>query len=186
MNPYGWSKQEFDLWALSRNENPPSWVGLKFFNVYGPNEFHKGRMASVIYHAFLQIKNSGSMRLFKSHLEEIADGEQKRDFIYVKDVLKTICWLMENKLMDGIYNLGTGNARSFRALTEATFTAMNLECKIDYIDTPEDIRPNYQYFTEANMLKLRNQGFDLPFTSLEKGVEDYVKKYLLPNKNFAQ
>jgi ADP-L-glycero-D-manno-heptose 6-epimerase len=185
MNPYGWSKQEFDLWVLSRNEKPPSWVGLKFFNVYGPNEFHKGRMASVVYHAFLQIKNSKTMRLFKSHLDEIADGEQKRDFIYIKDIIKTIQWIMENRLMDGIYNLGTGHARSFRALTEATFSAMDLDCNIEYVDTPKDIRANYQYFTEANMEKLRTQGFDLNFTSLEKGVEEYIKEYLLPDKNYS-
>lgn len=186
MNPYGWSKQEFDLWVMSRSKHPPGWVGLKFFNVYGPNESHKRRMASVIYHAFTQITQSGKMALFRSHIEEVANGEQTRDFIYVKDVIHTIKWLMDNKIMNGIYNLGTGRARSFRALTEATFEALNKKVSIQYIDTPEEIRDNYQYFTQADMEKLRNQGFNYEFTSLEKGVEDYIANYLKQNKKYHE
>jgi ADP-L-glycero-D-manno-heptose 6-epimerase len=184
MNPYGWSKQEFDLWVLSRSEQPPSWVGLKFFNVYGPNESHKGRMASVIYHAYMQIKQKGYMTLFKSHRDEIADGEQTRDFVYVKDVIYTITWLMSNKVANGIYNLGSGKARSFRALTEASFEAMGKSCDIKYIDTPIDIRDNYQYYTQASMEKLSNQGLNLDFTSLEKGVRDYIINYLLQDNMY--
>lgn len=182
MNPYGWSKQEFDLWVMSRTHQPPRWIGLKFFNVYGPNEIHKGRMASVIFHAFTQIKHGGSMTLFRSHKAEVADGEQTRDFIYVKDIIYAIKWFMANKSADGVYNLGTGKARSFRALTEAVFEALKKTINIRYINTPEEIRENYQYFTQANMEKLINQGFDLDFTSLEKGVEDYVQNYLMHNK----
>jgi ADP-L-glycero-D-manno-heptose 6-epimerase len=184
MNPYGWSKQEFDLWVLSRSEQPPSWIGLKFFNVYGPNESHKGRMASVIYHAYMQITQKGYMTLFKSHRDEIADGEQTRDFIYVKDVIYTITWLMRNKVSNGIYNLGSGKARSFRALTEASFEAMGKSCDIKYIDTPIDIRDNYQYYTQASMEKLSNQGLNLVFTSLEKGVGDYIINYLLQDNMY--
>jgi ADP-L-glycero-D-manno-heptose 6-epimerase len=178
LNPYGWSKQQFDLWALKQTEEPPSWAGFKFFNVYGPNEYHKGRMASVIFHAFHQIQESGKMKLFRSHNPEFKDGEQKRDFIYIKDVLKVLEWFYENETENAIYNLGTGQARTFLDLTRSTFDAMDKEPEIEFIDTPKDIRENYQYFTEAEMEKLRNQAYDQNFTSLEEGINDYVRNYL--------
>ena len=178
LNPYGDSKNEFDIWALNQSEKPFFWAGLKFFNVYGPNEYHKGRMASVIFHAYHQIKKTGGMKLFKSHHPDFKDGEQSRDFVYVKDLLEVCVFLMEHRKNSGIYNLGSGQARTFNDLVRATFRAMGQKENISYIDTPEDIRATYQYFTEANMEKLRKIGYDLPFTSLENGVEDYVKNYL--------
>jgi ADP-L-glycero-D-manno-heptose 6-epimerase len=180
LNPYGWSKQLFDLWALNQGHQPPRWYGLKFFNVYGPNEGHKGRMASVIFHAFKQISEQGSMKLFRSHHPDYPDGGQSRDFIYVKDVLEVMYWLYESReVKSGLYNVGTGQARTFEDLTLATFNAMGVDSLINYIDTPEDIRDNYQYFTEANMDKIRKQGYNKAFTPLEVGVEDYVKNYLM-------
>lgn len=185
LNPYGWSKQSIDLWAINQGHQPPRWYGLKFFNVYGPNEYHKGRMASVVFHAFNQIKDSGSMNLFKSHIQEYGDGEQSRDFIYIKDVLKIIWWFINNEeVEDGLYNVGTGTARSFYDLTKATFAAMNKEVKINFIDTPIDIRDNYQYYTEAEMSKLQNAGYNDPFYSLEEGIKDYVQNYLLPERKY--
>jgi ADP-L-glycero-D-manno-heptose 6-epimerase len=178
LNPYGQSKQDFDVWALQQNQRPPFWAGLKFFNVYGPNEYHKARMASVVFHAFHQIKNSGKVKLFKSHKPEFQDGEQLRDFIYVKDICKVILFLMNKKTKSGIYNLGTGKARSFNDLVNSIFKTLQLPSKIEYIETPIDIRDKYQYFTEANMQKLIAQGYDKPFTSIEDGVKDYVKNYL--------
>ncbi|MBI3512068.1 MAG: ADP-glyceromanno-heptose 6-epimerase [Bacteroidetes bacterium] len=178
LNPYGESKNEFDKWVLGQSKTPPNWYGLKFFNVYGPNEYHKGRMASVILHAFNQISSSGEMKLFRSHKPEFKDGEQLRDFIYVKDVVEVILFLYRNHPASGIYNLGTGKARSFLDLAHATFKAMNKEEKNSFIDTPADIRNKYQYFTEANMHKLRDAGYKNDFTSLEEGVGDYVKNYL--------
>jgi len=180
LNPYGISKNEFDKWVLHQTgqNHPPFWAGLKFFNVYGPNEYHKGRMASVIFHAFNQIKNTGVVRLFKSHRPDFKDGKQLRDFIYVKDVIKVCYWLMENQPASGIYNLGTGKARSFEDLANATYGGMNLQPQIQFIDMPEDIREKYQYFTEANMQKLKGVGYTEEFYSLEKGVNDYVTKYL--------
>lgn len=178
LNAYGRSKNEFDKWALQQVRQPFFWAGLKFFNVYGPNEYHKGRMASVVFHACRQIKETGKMKLFRSHHPEFEDGEQSRDFIYVEDVVDVILYMMEHRPASGIYNLGTGEARTFRDLVEATFDAMDLEPKIEFIDTPEDIRDKYQYFTEANMEKLRSVGYDRPFTSLEDGVESYVRNYL--------
>ena len=178
LNPYGQSKQDFDVWALKQEKQPFFWAGLKFFNVYGPNEYHKGRMASVIFHAFNQIKKTGGMKLFRSHNLEFKDGEQMRDFVYVKDVVNVCYWLMHHRKNSGIYNLGSGKARTFLDLTKATFTAMNVEENISFIDTPEDIRDKYQYFTEANMAKLQSIGYDKPFTTLEDGVEDYVGNYL--------
>jgi ADP-L-glycero-D-manno-heptose 6-epimerase len=153
--------------------------GLKFFNVYGPNEYHKGRMASVIWHAYQQIKSNGSLKLFKSHRDDYQDGEQMRDFIYVKDLIDVCVFLMEHRKNSGIYNLGTGKARSFNDLGKATFMALGLEPKINYIDTPVDIRDKYQYYTEATMEKLRGIGYDKDFTSLEEGVKDYVQNYLV-------
>jgi len=182
LNPYGESKNDFDKWALEQKSTPPFWAGLKFFNVYGPNEYHKARMASVIFHAFHQIKNNGFVNLFQSHKEGYEDGMQLRDFVYVKDVIKVILFLMKNKPESGLYNLGTGKARSFLDLVRNTFKAMNIKEKISFIDTPIDIRDKYQYFTEAKIEKLRTIGYSKEFYSLEDGVEDYVRNYLLSEK----
>jgi len=179
LNPYGQSKQDFDVWALAQSEKPFFWIGLKFFNVYGPNEYHKGRMASVILHAYRQIKETGAMKLFRSHNPDYTDGGQMRDFVYIKDVVNVCYWLMHHRKNSGIYNLGSGTARTFLDLTKATFKAMGVKENISFIDTPADIRDKYQYFTEANMSKLRSIGYEMPFYSLEEGVEEYVKGYLL-------
>ena len=191
LNPYGVSKNEFDKWAIAQTEQPPLWTGLKFFNVYGPNEGHKARMASVIFHAFNQIKSTGVVKLFKSHRTEFKDGEQLRDFIYVKDLVAVIEWMMQamlsnewNTSKNGLYNLGTGKARSFYDLAANTFIAQGLIPNIEFIDMPLDIRDKYQYFTEANMNKLRSAGYDKPFSTLEEGVADYVNNYLLPSKSY--
>jgi len=182
LNPYGDSKNDFDKWVLKQDITPPFWAGLKFFNVYGPNEFHKSRMASVIFHAFNQISKTGGMKLFASHNPDYKNGEQLRDFVYVKDVVSVCLYLMNTKPKRGLYNLGTGKARTFLDLAKATFKAMGKEENISFIPTPEDIRDKYQYFTEADMTKLINSGYNKPFLSLEDGVEDYVKNYLIPNK----
>lgn len=182
LNPYGDSKNDFDNWALLQEKKPHFWAGLKFFNVYGPNEFHKGRMASVIFHSCNQIKASGKMQLFRSHNPKFTDGGQMRDFVYVKDLCDVMMFLMLTRKDSGIYNMGTGKARTFLDLTKATFSAMGVAEDIGFIDTPVDIRDKYQYFTEANMSKLRSIGYSKPFTSLEEGVNDYVKNYLIPNK----
>ena len=182
LNPYGDSKQQFDLWALKEAEAgraPYFWAGLKFFNVYGPGEYHKGRMASVVFHAFNQVRETGGMKLFRSHREGYADGEQLRDFIYVRDVVDVCQWLMHHRKDSGLYNLGSGKARSFLDLTRATFDAINAPYNIGFIDTPADIRDTYQYFTEADLNKLRSIGYDREMTSLEAGVTEYVKEYLL-------
>jgi len=181
LNPYGWSKQWFDMWVLEQTATPPFWAGLKFFNVYGPNEYHKGRMASVIFHAFHQIQATGSMKLFRSHNPNYTDGGQMRDFVYVKDLISVCLFLREGKATSGIYNLGSGTARPFLDLATNTFIALGKEPNISFIDTPLDIRDKYQYFTEANMAKLIAQGYDKPFYSLEEGVKDYVQNYLLKN-----
>lgn len=181
LNPYGWSKLEFDLWALEQKEKPFFWAGLKFFNVYGPNEYHKGRMASVVWHAFNQIKSTEKMKLFRSHNPKYKDGGQLRDFIYVKDVAEVCMFLMQHRKNSGIYNLGTGTARTFLDLTRATFKAMKKKEDISFIDTPADIRDKYQYFTEADMTKLRKIGYKKPFVVLEDGVADYVGNYLSQN-----
>jgi ADP-L-glycero-D-manno-heptose 6-epimerase len=185
LNPYAVSKNEFDKWIISENKSPlrgvgglPFWAGLKFFNVYGPNEYHKGRMASVIFHSFNQIKSTGKVKLFKSHRPDFKDGEQLRDFIYVKDVASVCHWLMENPVASGLYNLGTGKARTFQDLVKATFAGMGRVPVIEYIDMPEDIRDKYQYFTEADMTKLQTAGYTKAFYSLEDGINDYVKNYL--------
>jgi ADP-L-glycero-D-manno-heptose 6-epimerase len=178
LNPYGVSKNEFDKWALQQEEQPPFWAGLKFFNVYGPNEYHKGRMASVIFHSFNQIKKDGFVKLFRSHRPDFKDGQQLRDFVYVKDVVKVCFWLMEQRPGSGLYNLGTGKARSFEDLVKATFAGLDLPNRIEYIDMPEDIRDKYQYFTEAKMSKLREAGYKNAFYTLEEGVIDYVRNYL--------
>lgn len=177
LNPYGLSKHLFDLYALEQKEIPPFWCGLKFFNVYGPREFNKGRMASVVLHAYRQIKQTGKVKLFKSHREGFKDGEQLRDFIYVDDVVATCLYFFDNynSSLNGIYNLGTGKARSYNHLAKAIFSALNLRPNIEYIPTPEDIRDKYQYFTEAKMDKLRSAGFDKNFIELEEGVKKYVQ-----------
>lgn len=193
LNPYGESKNEFDKWALQQTQQPPCWYGLKFFNVYGPNEYHKGRMASVIFHSFNQIQKDGQVKLFKSHRPDFEDGKQLRDFIYVKDVLKVCYWLMQNcpgdniktrPVENGIYNLGTGKARTFEDLVKSTFAALDLPPNIVYIDMPFDIRDKYQYFTEANMNKLKSAGYHETFYSLEKGIDDYVRTYLSGKKYY--
>lgn len=184
LNPYGDSKNDFDVWALKQDKQPPFWAGLKFFNVYGPNEYHKGRMASVIFHAFNQISEKGGMKLFRSHNPNYTDGGQLRDFVYVKDVVEVCMFLMEKQPKSGIYNLGSGIARTFLDLAKNTFKAMGKEEVIEFVDTPIDIRDKYQYFTEANMQKLIDAGFDKGFHSLEEGVSDYVKEYLMKNTTY--
>ena len=184
LNPYGISKNEFDKWVLTQTSTPPYWCGLKFFNVFGPNEYHKGRMASVVFHAFNQIRDTGSVKLFRSHNPEFKDGEQLRDFIYVKDVIDVMYFLMNHQQNSGIYNLGTGEARTFIDLVNATFFAMNKESNIEYIPTPVDIRDKYQYFTEATMDKLKSIGYEKPFTSLEQGIMEYVQWYLADSLNY--
>lgn len=181
LNPYGVSKNEFDKWALAQEETPFFWAGLKFFNVYGPNEYHKSRMASVIMHAFNQIKQTGGMKLFRSHNPGYKDGEQQRDFVYVKDVVEVCYFLMHHRKNSAIYNLGSGKARTFLDLVKATFSALELPDNISFIDTPADIRDKYQYFTEADMDKLKSIGYDQPFHELEDGVKDYVTQYLQGN-----
>ena len=182
LNPYGISKNEFDKWVLHQDCHPPFWAGLKFFNVYGPNEYHKARMASVIFHSYNQIKKNGTVKLFRSHKEGYEDGEQLRDFVYVKDVIAVCYWLMEQQPASAIYNLGTGQARSFNDLVKSTFAGLDMQPSIEYIDMPADIRDKYQYFTEANMDKLRKAGYKDEFYSLEKGVDDYVRNYLAKNE----
>ena len=163
---------------MHQEDHPPFWAGLKFFNVYGPNEYHKGRMASVIFHSFNQIKKNGFVKLFKSHRPDFKDGQQLRDFVYVKDVIKVCLWLMQEQPASAIYNLGTGIARSFDDLVKATFKGLDLQPRIEYIDMPEDLRATYQYFTEAKMQKLRSAGYTDAFYTLEDGVADYVREYL--------
>ncbi len=179
LNPYGQSKQDFDIWALAQKAKPPSWYGLKFFNVFGPNEYHKGRMASVIFHTFNKIQSTGKMQLFRSHREDYEDGMQSRDFIYIQDVVEICHWLIDNKVTSGIYNVGTGKARTFLDLATSVFNALELEPNIEFIDTPEDIRDKYQYYTQANMNKLISAGYPNNFHSLEDGIERYVKDYLV-------
>lgn len=184
LNPYGVSKNEFDKWVLQQREKPVFWAGLKFFNVYGPNEFHKGRMASVIFHAYRQIQETGKVKLFRSHHPDFEDGMQLRDFVYVKDVADVMYFLMTCREQPGIYNLGTGRARAFLDLARGTFKALHLDPNIEFIDTPEDIRDKYQYFTEANIDKLLSAGFRGEFYSLEDGIEEYVQGFLVKNRYF--
>ena len=182
LNPYGDSKNDFDKWALKQENKPYFWAGLKFFNVYGPNEYHKGRMASVIFHTYRQIRETGAMKLFQSHRPDFKDGEQMRDFVYVKDVVNVLYFLMHHRKVSGIYNLGSGRARTFLDLATETFKALDQPVNISFVPTPEDIRDKYQYFTEASMGKLRLIGYSLNFHSLEDGIADYVKNYLVPNR----
>lgn len=193
LNPYGISKNEFDKWVIKQTTSPqpspngegakapPFWAGLKFFNVYGPNEYHKARMASVVFHAYQQIKNTGSLNLFKSHHPDFKDGEQMRDFVYVKDVVNVLYFFLHHRKDAGIYNLGSGKARTFKDLAAATFQAMAIAPQINFIDTPADIRDKYQYFTEAKMQKLKAIGYEIPFHTIEQGVADYVNNYLAKN-----
>ncbi|MDI1233063.1 MAG: ADP-glyceromanno-heptose 6-epimerase [bacterium] len=182
LNPYGQSKQDFDVWALKQERKPYFWVGLKFFNVYGPNEYHKNRMASVIFHAFNQITKNGELKLFRSHHPDYADGGQMRDFVYVKDVMNVLYFWLHHRKDNGIYNLGSGTARTFNDLGKAVFASLDLQPAIEYIDTPADIRDKYQYFTEADMSKLKSVGYAIPFHTLEEGTADYVKNYLMEAK----
>lgn len=180
LNEYGWSKHRFDLFALEQDVCPPNWYGLKFFNVYGPNEYHKGRMASVVFHAFHQIRESGALKLFRSHRPEFADGMQMRDFIYLADLLKIFDFLYVQRPESGIYNVGTGQARNFLDLGRAVFSALKMEARIDFIDIPPDIRQTYQYHTQADISKLLKAGYEKPLFLLEEGIEDYVENYLIP------
>lgn len=182
LNEYARSKNDFDAWALQQDDKPPHWWGLKFFNVYGPNEYHKGRMASVIFHCYQQIQKTGEMKLFRSHRADFADGEQKRDFIYVKDVMDICLFFMQRRPESGLYNVGTGNARTFHDLVAATFKSAKKAKVISFIDTPVDIRDTYQYFTEASIKKLRSAGYSQPFHALEDGIRDYVSRYLLNDR----
>lgn len=178
LNPYGESKHDFDIWALAQSSKPDFFTGLKFFNVYGPNEYHKGRMASVIFHATQQIRATSKMRLFRSHRPDYKDGDQRRDFIYVNDLLDICMFMMKERPANGIYNVGTGQARSFLDLTNQIFRSLKLKPNIEFIDIPEDIRDTYQYFTEAEMGKLIGEGYSKPFTSIDSGVDDYITKFL--------
>lgn len=184
LNPYGESKNEFDKWALKQAQKPVFWAGFKFFNVYGPNENHKGRMASVIWHAYKQISETGKMKLFRSHNPLYEDGKQLRDFIYVKDVVDVLYYFMNQRPNSGIYNLGTGQARSFLDLAMAIFRSMDRKPEVEFIDTPVDIRNKYQYFTEAKMEKLHEAGFAEPFYTLEEGIEEYVQEFLISGRSF--
>ncbi len=190
LNPYGVSKNEFDIWVLQQKNTPPAYAGLKFFNVYGPNEYHKRRMASVIFHAYNQIQETGFVKLFKSHKSEFKDGEQLRDFIYVKDVIKICFWFQECWQKDpatfiaGIYNVGTGEARTFIDLVKATFAGMELPINIHFIDMPNDIQNTYQYYTQAEMQKIKDAGYREDFYSLEEGIAEYVTQFLQHNKYF--
>lgn len=189
LNPYGFSKHMVDKAIIQKNEKPSQWVGLKFFNVYGPNEYHKGGQKSVVAHAFKQIQETGKMKLFKSHHPDYEDGMQLRDFVYVDDIAKNIIWFIKNPQVSGIFNQGTGKARSFKDLTIATFKAMNLPENIEYIDMPENLQKQYQYFTEANMNNFNHvykehEGKEYTPTSLEEGVTDYVQNYLLKSDSY--
>jgi len=194
LNAYGYSKQFFDQWVLKQVENgadtPPAWAGFKFFNVYGPNEYHKERMASVAFHTFNQFNATGTMKLFKSDREEIEDGMQLRDFVYVKDAAAVVAHFLDSALKDkpapnGIYNVGTGEARSFKDLATNVMTSMDKKPDITFIDMPDDLKGKYQYFTQADMDKLREAGYKTPFSSLEDGVKDYVQNYLMQEDHYC-
>ena len=185
LNHYAVSKNEFDKWAVRQELKPKFWVGLKFFNVYGPNEYHKGPMASVIYHAWQQITQQGKVKLFQSHRSDISDGEQKRDFVYIKDVLGVLLFFFRNtSVPPGIYNVGSGEARTFLDLATNTFMALDKKPAVVFVPTPENIREKYQYFTRANLTRLFSIGYHRPFYTLEEGIADYVKNYLVEGKYF--
>lgn len=181
LNGYGYSKQLFDLWVEKQSLAPRQHVGFKFFNVYGPNEYYKGSMASVIFHSFNKILETGQMGIFKSYKEGYEDGKQLRDFVYVKDLCKVVHFMIEHPKVCGLFNLGTGTARSFYDLAAATFDAMGVERNITFVEMPESLRPKYQYFTESKMDKLREAGYKDDFYSLEEGAKDYVQNYLMQN-----
>jgi ADP-L-glycero-D-manno-heptose 6-epimerase len=184
LNPYGHSKNELDKWALTQTETPPYWYGLKFFNVYGPNEYHKGRMASVVWHTYHTVATTQQMSLFRSHRPDIADGEQSRDFVWVGDVIQVIEWLLNTQPTSGLYNVGSGTARTFNDLANNVFEQLQLPPQIHYIDTPTDIRNSYQYYTQADLTKLRQAGYTLPTTTLEEGIRNYIQGYLV-NHQYA-
>jgi len=182
LNPYGLSKHNFDLWVMQQERTPPFWAGFKFFNVFGPNEYHKKRMASVVYHAYKQIRETGSVQLFRSYKSDYRDGKQLRDFIYVKDVLKVLTFFMENRKNSDLYNLGTGKARTFQDLVMPIFMALNEMPQIEFVDIPEDIREKYQYYTCANMERLIEAGYNQGFYELEDAIHDYLCNYLMVGK----
>lgn len=182
LNLYGDSKVKFDRWAVKQGQTPPHWYGLKFFNVYGPNEYHKGTMASLVYKAYHQIQETGSLKLFKSYLPAYKDGEQMRDFVYVKDVVQWMAELMTKKPKSGIYNMGFGEARTWNALANAAFSSMHKKTQVIYTDMPENIKNQYQYYTKANMQTWFNNGLSKPRWSLEDGIKDYVQNYLSKNE----
>jgi ADP-L-glycero-D-manno-heptose 6-epimerase len=188
LNLYGWSKHLFDLAVIRRSiradKMPPQWVGLKFFNVFGPNEYHKAGMMSVLTHRFGDIAAGRKIQLFKSHREDIADGDQRRDFIYVEDVVRVILWLIANTSVKGIYNVGTGTARSFRDMIVAAYSAIGIDPQIEYIDMPAHIRNSYQYFTQGNMERLLRAGYNGGFTKLEDAVDVYIRDFLSQNRAY--
>ena len=184
LNPYGDSKLNFDKWVVNEDKFPEMWMGLRFFNVYGPNEYFKKDMSSVVFKAFRQINVNSSLKLFRSHNENYKDGEQLRDFVYVKDITRWITEIIDGKGYSGIYNMGYGKARTWLDLASSVFTNLNKEMKIDWIDVPEDIRPRYQYFTEAKMDRFLSQGFSQPQWKLEDGITDYIKGYLQKDDPF--
>jgi ADP-L-glycero-D-manno-heptose 6-epimerase len=173
LNPYGWSKHLFDLWVLEQKRKPVQWVGLKFFNVYGNREKHKGRMASVVYHAYQQIRNSKELKLFKSYRPEIPNGEQKRDFVFVKDLVFMMINIMNDRKISGIFNAGSGQARSFNELSTVIFKSLGVSEKVNYIEMPNELQNQYQYFTEANMISFFKKKL-LIFTPIELGVKEYI------------
>lgn len=182
LNAYGYSKHFFDQWALRMADDgkaPPLWGGFKFFNVYGPNEYHKERMASVALHSYNQFRANGTVKLFKSDRPDVADGMQLRDFVYVKDAAAVVTWFLNNSAADGIFNVGTGQARAFKDLATAVMESAGQAPDITWIDMPDDLKGKYQYYTQADMGKLRAAGFDRPFHTLEQGVRDYVQNYLM-------
>ena len=189
LNGYGYSKHFFDQWVLKQapENSPPVWAGFKFFNVYGPNEYHKERMASVAFHTFNQFSETGTMQLFKGTKPGIKDGEQLRDFVYVKDAAAIVCYFAEkqNAKNNGIYNIGTGTARTFKDLATNVMESMGIAPHITYIDMPKDLQGKYQYFTEATVAKLRKSGYNAPMTSLEDGVKDYVQNYLTQDDQYC-
>jgi len=182
LNAYGWSKQLFDRWVASTlaagDPSPPQWVGLKFFNVYGPNEYHKGSMRSVIAQKYPLAASGRPVTLFRSHRPDVPDGGQKRDFIYVRDCVRAVQWLLAHRAVNGLFNLGTGRARSFAELAGALLAALQRPQRIEYIEAPPEVLAHYQYFTEARMERLREVGYTVPFTTLEEGVAEYVQRYL--------
>ena len=186
LNKYGYSKKIFDVWALKQEKTPKKWFGLKYFNVYGPQEYHKGRMASMVFHAFNQYNAEKEVKLFKSHKDGYKDGYQLRDFVYIKDVTNVMYFLMkEINAPSGVYNLGTGSARAFYELAKSTVEAADGDAgKIKFVDMPEDLRGKYQYFTEAKIDKLKKAGYSRDFTSLEDGVKDYVQNYLMKEDKY--